>query len=201
MHLLCIHCDCCAPKECNFDKQVWCELWLAAGPPGRVGGGNTQCNYDKNWMPTIIWWILCRKTQHKLQYLALTELQALARDWECMGGSAPGRGVSSVSCKPSQLIPITPGRPGARLAQDCRLLISPLYCHLVINTALLLRATASRGQGRGNDSVLLDVTRCNVSDPLPSTLKQVLVSKLTLADGDPCILSNVSQLHRSIMAR
>ena len=112
-----------------------------------------------------------------------------------MGGSAPGRGVSSVSCKPSQLIPITPGRPGARLAQDCRLLISPLYCHLVINTALLLRATASRGQGRGNDSVLLDVTRCNVSQPLPSTLKQVLVSKLTLADGDPCILSNVSQLH------
>ena len=86
-----------------------------------------------------------------------------------MGGSAPGRGVSSVSCKPSQLIPITPGRPGARPAQNCRLLISPLYCHLVINTALLLRATASWGQGRGNVSMLLDVTRCNASHPSPKS--------------------------------
>ena len=159
MHLLCTRCDCLLPKECNFDKQVWCE----GGEGGGVGGNQqgavvhpiatpTQCNYDKNWMPTIIWWILCRKTQHKLQYLALTELQAPARDWECMGGSAPGRGVSSVSCKPSQLIPITPGRPGARPAQNCRLLISPLYCHLVINTALLGPPTTSQGPNSSLDT-------------------------------------------------
>ena len=57
----------------KFDAS--CGLLRGCGL-GWVGGGNTQCNYDKNWMPTIIWWILWRKTQHKLQYLALTELQA-----------------------------------------------------------------------------------------------------------------------------
>ena len=49
-------------------------------------------------------------------------------------------------------------RPGA----SCRLLISQLYCHLVINTALLPGATASRGLDTpdwpGNVSLLLDVT-------------------------------------------
>ena len=115
-----------------------------------------------------------------------------------------------MGCKPSQLIPITPGHPGEpRLAQDCRLLISPLYCHLVINTALLLRATASRGhRGQGHVSMLLGASQCNVIrvtlEPTSNTgvkaTDRRTAANRTVDAGDPWAVSRVIGLgSRSIM--
>ena len=122
-----------------------------------------QCNDDKNGMPTIIWWISFRKTQHKLSIFSLTELhsaviaQIVALGCEGVWEDPEVLAVNHLNWYQLPGLALE-SRPGA----SCRLLISQLYCHLVINTALLPGATASRGLDTrdwpGNVSLLLDVT-------------------------------------------